>query len=545
MAIGATGIGSGLDIETLVSQLVLTEVAPASARIARKEATYQAQISALGALKSGLTTFTGALSSVANVATYQEKSVVSSSEAKITATATAQSQTAEYALTVSNLARAQSLVANATFSSNTSSLGSGTRTFTINGVATAVQISSGQDSLDEVAASINASGAKVNAVVVNDGSNYRLALTATETGLSNVISVSVDDDDNNDTDTSGLSRLVSANLTQTVAAQDASVTINGLAITSSSNSLQGSIPGVTIDLQDVTEANETVTLSVTDNTGAIAVAVTKFVNGYNDLKATLNDLTRYDADTGAGSVLTGDATVRAIESEMRSIMNSPVENALTRDKVLAAIGVTTNSSSGLLELNSSELDDSIKNRLDDVAAIFSDYAIPSSSNITYRGSSSATDQGTYAIVGSVTSTTAGELSFATAASDFSYSGSGNSASFNVTVDGGAAQSISLSSDLGDLSSLVTELNSQISGATVTSNSSNGLTFTSDSTGTSSTVQITNADTNASSGLGISNTTGTTGTSVYGYSLDGTAANLDSSTNYFTGANSTPSQGLIF
>ena len=296
MPIGASGIGSGLDIENLVSQLVFAEVAPASGRIASREAGYQAQISALGSLKAALSTFEGSLSSVADLTTYQAKAVTSSAASKISSTATSEAQSGEYALTVSNLARAQSQVANATFSTNTTSVGSGTLTFTINSVSTDVEISSGQDSLEEVAAAINASGAKVNAVVINDGSNFRLALTATETGLSNTVTVSVDDDDNNDTDSTGLSRLASTNLTETVAALDASLTINGLSLTSPSNTLQNSIAGVDITLNDTTEANETVTLAVSDNTASI-VAVNEFVTGFNDLWTTLQDLTSYDSDS--------------------------------------------------------------------------------------------------------------------------------------------------------------------------------------------------------------------------------------------------------
>ena len=545
MPIGATGIGSGLDIENLVSQLVFAEVAPASGRIAGREAAYQAQISALGSLKATLSTFEGSLSSVADLTTYQAKAVTSSAVSKISATATSEAQSGEYSLTVANLARAQSQVANATFSSNTTSIGSGTLTLTINSVSTDVEISSGQDSLEQVAAAINASGAKVNAVVINDGSDFRLALTATETGLSNVVSVSVDDDDNNDTDSSGLSRLASANLTETVAALDASLTINGLSLASSSNTLQDSITGVAITLNAVTEPNETVALSVSDNTAAIALAVNEFVTGFNDLWTTLKDLTSYDSDTGTSSVLTGDATVRSIETQIRSILNSPVQNALTTKELLAEIGVTTNSLTGLLEIDSAALNDSIANNLDDLAAIFSDYAISTSSNITYRGATTETDPGTYAVAGSLTSSTSGELLFTTAVPDFSYNGNGNDANFDISVDGGVAQSVSLSSNLGDLASLVAELNSQIAGATVTANSSNGLTFTSDTTGTSSSVQITNADTNATSGLGISNTTGTTGTAVYGYSLDGVAATLNTSTGYYSGISLTPSEGLVF
>ena len=116
------------------------------------------------------------------------------------------------------------------------------------------------------------------------------------------MTISVDDDDNGDSDSSGLSRLASANLTETVAALDASLTINGLALSSSSNELEDAIDGVDINLKATTDQDETVTLTVTDNTAAISLAVNEFVSGFNDLWTALKELTSFDSDTGTGSV---------------------------------------------------------------------------------------------------------------------------------------------------------------------------------------------------------------------------------------------------
>ena len=347
-------IGSGLDIETLVAQLVLAETAPTSTRLARKEAAYQAELSALGSLKGALSAFDGSLAAVSNTSTFQAKSASSSDLLNLTATATTQAASGSYSLTISNIARAQSLVANAVFGDSSENLGTGTITVSINGVDTQIQIGAAEQSLEGVANAINESDAKANAAVVFDGTNYRLALTAEETGLSNTISIAVSDDDGGNGDSAGLfglRRLTSPRQLQ----HDASLAINGLAITSASNSVTNAIDGLTIELITPTEVGETVTLSVSDNSGAITAAVNSFVSGYNELWSTLTELTSYDAESGVGSALTGDSIIRSIETQLRSLLNAPVENGFSSKSRLAEIGVTTNALTGNLEVDQSLL----------------------------------------------------------------------------------------------------------------------------------------------------------------------------------------------
>lgn len=543
MPIGATGIGSGLDIETLVAQLVLAETAPASTRLASKEATYQAELSALGSLKGALSAFDGSLAAVSNTGTFQAKSASSSDSLNLTATATTQAASGSYSLTISNIARAQSLVANAGFGDSSENLGTGTITISINGVDTEIQIGTAEQSLEGVANAINESDAKASAAVVFDGTNYRLALTAEETGLSNTISIAVSDDAGGNEDSSGLSRIASANLTETVTALDASLAINGLAITSASNSITNAIDGLTIELITATEVGETVTLSVSDNSGSITAAVNSFVSGYNELWSTLTELTSYDADSGVGSALTGEPIVRSIETQLRSLLNTPVENGFSSKSRLAEIGVTTNALTGNLELDQTLLAEAISSNPAEIAVIFSDYALSSNPNVIFRGSSTSTQAGVYSLSGAIQSSTSGVLSFSEAVTDFTYNGNGNDANFDISVDGAAAQTVSVSSNTGDIAGLLTELNSQITGATVTSDSNGALVFTSDSAGSGSSVTISNVDANAISGLKLSNSTGVDGTETYSYSIGGTVGSFDSSTNRVLGLAPSGSEGL--
>ena len=161
---------------------------------------------------------------------------------------------------------------------------------------------------------------------------------------------------------------------------------------------------------------------------------------------------------------------------------------------------------------------------------FSDYALSSNPNVIFRGSSTSTQEGVYSLSGAIQSSTSGVLSFSEAVTDFTYNGNGNDANFDISVDGAAAQTVSVSSNTGDIAGLLTELNSQITGATVTSGSDGALVFTSNSAGSGSSVTISNVDANAISGLKLSNSAGVDGTETYSYSIGGTVGSFDSSTN---------------
>ena len=188
MPITATGIGSGLDVESLVSQLVSADITPAATRLSIKEARYQAEISAFGTLKSAVSTFKGTIAGVNSISTYQSKSSSTSLSDKVQVSATSEAANGSYNVEVSALAEAQSLVADATFSDLTSIVGTGTLTLTSAGVVTSIVINSSNNTLAGLADAINESDGPANASVVFDGTDYRLTLVAKDTGTANSVS---------------------------------------------------------------------------------------------------------------------------------------------------------------------------------------------------------------------------------------------------------------------------------------------------------------------------------------------------------------------
>jgi len=272
MPITATGIGSGLDVESLVSQLVLADVQPAENRLNSSEAKYQAELTAYGSLKGALAGFQSSVASSAASSQYVGKTASTSLFDTVTATAEQSAPEGSYALEVQSLAEAQSL-ASSGYAATTSTVGTGTLTITLGTVTydansgsvtgfaakadvtpVTITIDSSNNTLSGVKDAINASDANVVASIVNDGSGYRLVLQGQDTGAENAVTITVNDTgDGDSTDAAGLSNLAfdetTSNVTQTNAAANSALTINGLAVTSASKAVSTAVEGVTFTLK--------------------------------------------------------------------------------------------------------------------------------------------------------------------------------------------------------------------------------------------------------------------------------------------------------
>ena len=562
MPITATGIGSGLDVESLVSQLVLSDVQPVENRLNTKEATYLAQLTAYGSVKSSLAKFQTAAASASAASQYTGKLASTSSSDAVTATADPSAAVADYTVDVVSLATAQSLASGA-FSATTETLGTGTLTISLGTVtydsvagsvtgftqksgtsAVSVVIDSSNNTLTGVRDALNAASAGLNASVVNDGSGYRLVIQSNTTGAENAISISVDDTgDSNSTDNAGLSQLAfnesAANILQTGSGADAAIKINGLDVTSPANTVSGAVEGVSFMLKKITSSAATV--AITKDTAKATAGMNGLINGFNQLNAELNSLTAYNAAASRSSVLTGDATLRNLASNVRASLNAAVANSGGQYSTLAELGITTNVIDGSLSLNNTKFAAVLENDATDVAKVLAAFGTPSNANVEFVSAGSATEVGTYAVA-STSTTTSGGLTAGSAISVTSYNGGGNNAVFSVSVDGAAAVQVTLSNNDSTTAEVLNRINTALATAGVTASLTNDiLTFTSDSTGTASTVEITAADANAIAGLGIAVGVGTAGTSTTSYTINGEA--VTTADGVITGAVGTAVEGL--
>ena len=563
MGITATGLGTGLDVEGIVSALVLADTQPVENRLNSKESNFQAKLSAYGTVKSALSVFQSSANNVGSPAGFQKKTAASSSFTDVKVSAKSGAAVGSYEIEVSALASAHSLATTA-FTTTSDVVGTGTlsiatgttsynsatdaySSFTAKTGTSAVSITidSTNNTLAGVKDAINASDAGVNASIVNDGSGYRLVLTSALSGAANSISLTVTDvGDSNNSDTNGLSRLSfdsgSTNLTQTKAAADAALTINGLAVTSSSNEVSAAIDDVTLSLKKVTAAP--VSITIAEDTATPKANIESFVAAYNDVIGTLNQLTKYDSTAASGSLMTGDSTIRTLASNIRGLVNAQVENVGGSYSSMAELGLTTVVKDGKLKIDNTKLDAVLKANPLDVANVFAAIGRPTGSNVRFVSSTINTQSGSYGVSGTATNTAA-VYTAGSAVTDFSFNGNGNDVTFSVTVDGGSTQNVTLNSNLSNAEGVRADIAGKLTGVTVTLDASDKLVFTSNTSGTASSIAISGIDGSEGTQLGLSNANGAAGTTSTAYTINGAAAIADSTGNIITGAVGTVIDGL--
>lgn len=374
-SITAIGTGSGLDINSLVAQLVAAEAEPVNKRLDRRESGYQAQISGLGALKSALSELQAALEGLKTTASFKGTSVTSANPERFTASASGDAAPGRFSIEVLQLASAQKLRSQG-FSNEASAVGTGSLTISVGEAAFSVAIDDSINTLAGIRDAINSAsdntGVAATIVNVDDGSGgteSRLVLTSEQPGSSSVITVAVNDDDGDDSDDAGLSRLASAHLIELDPAKDAQIMIDGQAVTRSSNFISDGIDGVTIELLSETPEGEgPVDLTLSQDNSVAGDAIDTFVESFNTLVDVLNQVARYDADTGHAGALFGDSAVRNVEFQLRGLLGSRLVDSGSLQS-LADIGLKTDDT-GKLSVDSAALDRAIQDHVDGVAALF-------------------------------------------------------------------------------------------------------------------------------------------------------------------------------
>lgn len=308
--ITSLGVGTGLDLENIVSSLMEIERQPL-ARLQSKESIINAQISAYGAFKSKLADFQSAMEALGSASAFKQFQATSQDEELFSASADSDAVAGEYSINVVALAQRDKL-ASAAFS-DTDSIGQGTLSISVGAESFDVVIDSTNDSLAGIRNAINNASANtgVSASIITDDAGSRLILTSDDTGTENALSISVSgDSDGNNSDSSGLSAFVNANMTTVTSATDAVVEIDNFTVTSSSNTISGAIEGVSI----TAKAMGSSTLSITRDDEAILESVKEFASAYNSLMTEIK--------SQRSGQLEADSTLLTIERQIRDVFNS-------------------------------------------------------------------------------------------------------------------------------------------------------------------------------------------------------------------------------
>lgn len=309
-----SGVLTSDQITQLIQQASAAYLAPATS-LQAQEQPINAQISALGQVQSALSGLQSALTSLSDVSSLTERTATVSPTGAVTANVTNDAAIGTYNLSNIHLAQAESLFSSG-FASSSATLGSGSITIQVGGgSATTIAIASGQSSLAGIAEAIDQANIGVDATVVFDGSSYRLVLTGTQTGTAAAFTVSGSGALAAFSYASGASG--SSGLTESQAAANASFSLNGIAVTSGSNTITGVIAGVTLTLA----ASGSATVQVTQSISALDQGTNSVVTALNKVLSTINQNASYSPTSGAGPLF-GDVELQILRSNLIGAINN-------------------------------------------------------------------------------------------------------------------------------------------------------------------------------------------------------------------------------
>ena len=368
-SLSSPGIGSGLDVSGLVSQLVTAAKTAPQNQIDTRRNANGAELSALGSLTSALSALQNSLTSLANGSSFTKFLATASSTDHFSAIADATAAGGTYSIDVQQLATAEKASSGA-FASN-ATLNTGSLTIKVGTKSMTVAVGSGTGTLQQLAGAINrdANNTGVTAAVVRAADGDHIVFTSTKTGAANAFNVT------GTGDVAGLSydsATGTGGLTAVSRAQDAKLSIDGFDVTSASNAVQGAIQGVTINLTAVSGATPD-TLTVAADNASIKTAIQSFVDNYNKLVGTTKTLSAYDSGTGKSGALLGDSTLLGITSRLSRTLGSQFGASGDAVRSLADLGIKFQLD-GSLGVDDKKLDAALSTSPEQVRSLFGNAA---------------------------------------------------------------------------------------------------------------------------------------------------------------------------
>jgi flagellar hook-associated protein 2 len=395
-AISFSGLFSGLDVDSIVEKLLEIERQPLYV-IENRQSEEQDRLSVYQDLQSRLSSLDSTILSLNSALTLGAKLASSSNTTALTASANSSAAIGTYTIdSITTLAKAASEASigvsdkTADFVSGSSfSFDVGTETVTIN-------LTEDQTTLEGLRDAINSqAGDLVTASIVNTGDAndpYKLIIRSDETGAANDIS-------NFSTDivvsTSGGDTALSFVSGESVQGVDAVFKINGVQISRGSNTISDVIDGLTLTLNGKTD--DPVTVTVSADTDTIKSALNDFITAYNDVNSLIQAQFSYDEETGSAGVLSGDATLRQIQSSLQSLVVRGITDADGNRYSLATIGVSIDKYSGELSLDEDKMATAIESDSSLLFNLFLARGAASDSRVSYAGSTDSTTEGVYSI----------------------------------------------------------------------------------------------------------------------------------------------------
>ena len=470
-----SGLASGIDSASIVDQLMAIEGRKITL-LQNKQANELARQDAINTLRSSLSSLRSMFLDLADEDSFLVNQSSLSSNTSTTAasllsvTPSSTAVTGTHTVTITQLAAAEKLGSSSAVKDSTGTaitsdsvaLGYTAGSFTVQGQASAAQTVNvtSTDSLRDIRDKINQLNAGSDATGVTasilkvGGSDYRLILTADDTGLTNgVVNLA-----GADLDAAGnlanlqIGAVAEGNARTTLqSAADATLDVDNITITRESNTITDAIAGYTLDLLNAEPAT-TITVSTSVDEAAVKEKIQSFVDSYNQVMDFINDQMTYDPETKTSGILAGESLMRSIKSQLADSLLTAVPGLASDRNSLAMIGIEPDSK-GHLGINSTILDDFLSTDPEAVRDVFAARGTSTNASLEFLTYGENTVSGTYA----VNITTAAEQATATGTTDLSGGLAGNE---TVTITSGSRQAIVDLTAAQSLSSIVTALNTE-------------------------------------------------------------------------------------
>ncbi|PTT76217.1 flagellar hook protein [Pelomonas sp. HMWF004] len=356
--ISSLGIsGSGLD-ETVITKLMAVERQPIT-QLSTKTEGLKTQLSAFGKVQSALSTLRDAAAKLTKPDTWGGSLATSSDPTTVSVSAGTGAAIGNVSVEVKALAQSQTLVSGTPYASSTTTVGQGSLTITLGAWATdadgnttftdkagatavTIEIGEGQSTLAGIRDAINGANAGVTASIVNDANGSRLTLRSTASGATNGFRI---DAGGGLADLGYDPRIGVTSMIQTLPAQNARALINGIDVSSESNTLKEAIDGLNITL--LKTSSVPASIAVGQDKDAIKKVITDFTTAYNAVNALLREQTKYDAGSKAAGTLQGDSTAIAVQNQLRAIIGGTTTLSGSTGR-LAQIGIAAGTDGNLV-----------------------------------------------------------------------------------------------------------------------------------------------------------------------------------------------------
>jgi len=357
--ITSAGIGSGIDVESIIGAILDAERAPKESSLVRNEQRVDSTLSALGQLSSALSSLDDALDGLNETNDFKIRAATSSDDSYLTATASSDASSGSFSIEVSQVAQGSRLESTATYTDTLDTVGSGTLTLTAGSDTFDVTINA-DDTLEDIRDAINTASDNfgVNVNIINADSGPVFSITSSITGDNNTLTITNNDSSLDD---------ISTGLTTKQSANGAIVTIDDITVTSDSNEFTDAIQDITFTVLKITETDTPITLDVTVDKTAVKKNIESFVSAINEFQTLTQNLGR--SNENSVGALAGDITLRLLTQTIVTTLQDSVSGLGSNYNTLNSIGITFDEF-GNLNIDDSDLDAVLDSNFDDIADIF-------------------------------------------------------------------------------------------------------------------------------------------------------------------------------